>query len=184
MSIITLEEFKTYAGISSPNKDDEITALLGPSTEMIEGYLKYTFTSDDLASPAVSRLTETFLTAAFQQEYLLDEVDTFVANVTFAGIRGNTAPELTADDWFVDTRLGKVTIFYPIEETTYTCTVEYDVTKTPTESIKLAACMLVDYWLQKEFRSTMSQGGHAVSYVPVRTMPKHVENILNNYRTL
>lgn len=184
MSIITLEEYKTYAGISSPNKDAEITVLLEPATEMIEGYLKYTFTSDDMEAPVAVQKTETFLTSPFQQEYLLDEVDTTVANVSFAGIQGNSAPELTADDWFADTRLGKVTLFYPVDSAVFKCTVEYDVTKTPTESIKLAACMLVDYWNQKDFKSAIAQGGQSVTYTPVRTMPKHIENILNNYRTL
>ncbi|CAM0079017.1 head-tail adaptor [Vibrio phage D51] len=184
MSIITLEEFKVYASISSPNQDDRINALLEPATEMIEGYLKQTFTSEDLDTPVTASKTETFLTRPFEQEYLLDEVDTTIANVSLAGIRGNEAPELTADDWFPDTRLGKVTLFYPMTDTIFKITVEYDVTRSPTESIKLAACMLVDYWLQKDFNSAVAQGGQSVTYVPVRTLPKHIENILNNYRTM
>tara|TARA_Y100001956_G_C4122832_1_gene188431 strand:+ start:1930 stop:2484 length:555 start_codon:yes stop_codon:yes gene_type:complete len=184
MSIITLEEYKTYAGISSPNKDTEINVLLQPATEMIEGYLKYTFTSEDLNTPVPVRKTEVFLTSPFRQEYLLDEVDTTVANVSFEGIRGQGAPDITTEDWFADTRLGKITLFYPLESIIYKCTVEYDVTKTPTESIKLAACMLIDYWNQKDFKSAIAEGGQSVTYTPVRTMPRHIENILNNYRTM
>lgn len=182
-TIITLEEFKAYAGISSPNKDDQINPLLVPATEMVQNYLKIDFTSLDLDTPAVKRVTEKFLTTENQPEYLLDTYDTEVVSVVLEGLQGRQAPELTADDWFADTRIGKITLLFNPSDT-YFCVVEYDTTKSPTELVKLAACMLVDYWLQKDFNSAVAASGQSVTYTPVRVLPKHIENILNTYRTL
>ncbi len=183
MALITLEEFKAYAGINSPNRDDQINPLLEPSGEMIQGYLKIEFTSEDINTPIPERRTERFLTAELQPEYLLDEVDVDVLSVTLEGIRGAGAPELEEGDWFTDTRLGKITFFVDMTNCYY-CNVEYDSTRSLNEAIKLANCMLVNYWLQQDFNSAVAGAGQSVTYTPVRVLPKHIESILNIHRAL
>ncbi|CAM0005133.1 head-tail adaptor [Vibrio phage D239] len=183
MALITIDEFKTYAGINSPNKDEQINPLLEPATEMIQGYLKIEFTSEDISTPLPKRVVEKFLTDSLQQEYLLPDMDVDVLSVTLTGIQGRGAPELEDGDWFVDTRLGKLTFFVDMSSPYY-CDVEYDTTSSPTEAIKLATCMLVNYWLQQDFNSAIAGAGQSVTYTPVRVLPKHIENILNIHRIL
>lgn len=183
MALITLEEFKNYAGINSPNKDTAIEALLSPASEMVQGYLKYEFTSEDVNTPLPARKIERFLTSELQPEYLLDHVDVDVISVSLEGIRGAGAPELEEGDWFVDTRLGKITFFVDMYNRYY-CDVEYDTTSSLSEAVKLACCMLVNYWLQQDFNAAVAGAGQSVTYTPVRVLPKHIESILNIHRAL
>lgn len=183
-SIITLEEFKQYAGISSPNKDSQITPLLVPATEMIQAYLKIDFTSLDLTTIVPELKTETFITQESQAEYLLDTWDVEIVDVTLKGVgRYGQVRELVEGDWFADTTIGKITFFQELSEK-YLCTVQYNTAKNPNEVLKLAACMLTDYWIQQDFRTTTSNNGQSVTHTPVRVLPKHIESILNTYRIL
>lgn len=188
MSIVTLDEVKRYMKISSPNQDEALTALLEPATEVVEGYLKYKFTSDDVTTPVSEKRTEKFLLNPYQQDYLLDTTDTDVIYVSWSIPYQNIGssitvqlPEITDEDYFVDQCLGRITFFRTISQRTI-CEVEYNTAKTPTEGIKLATMMLISYWQEKEFNQTITNQGQSVTRTPVRTLPKHVESILNLYR--
>ena len=195
MAIITAAEYKTYATISSTNKDDRIAQLLEPVSLAVEAYLKYKFT-DDTTVFSNPKKTAIFPIHKFQQEYLLEETDVYVTFVqwqianpyigqgsSIVEIR-DQYQELLDNEWFVDTSMGKITFLRPIMQD-YFATVEYKTSKTVSEDIKLAALMLLDYWIDnKNFQQTVSSQGQSVSKVSTRNLPKHIEAILNPHRGL
>lgn len=189
MAFITLEEYKTYATISSPNQDNQITALLEPVSQTIEAYLGYTFTDD---STAVSnpRKRAVFMIQKFQQEYLLDETDTYISYVQWdvanpyigygSSIRQDVSESriLGDNEWFADVRIGKITFLRPISQD-YIATIEYKTTKTISEDIKLAALMLLDYWINKKnFNASIVNQGQSTTKVAMKNLPAHIEAII------
>ncbi|QKN88550.1 hypothetical protein vBValSX1_157 [Vibrio phage vB_ValS_X1] len=192
--LFSLEEYKEYAAIASPTQDAKIEQLMPAVASAIQTYLGYEFEEAPVADnngtfPFVTDVlvgaTETQVTSPHQQEYMLQDVDVVVTEVK---LRRTGAPEtenkvLGADDWFVDSRLGKLTVF-PTLDKSYIMTVTYDVDLIQASAdIKLAGFMLLDYWIdRKNFNKTVVSQGQSTTKVRLNNMPKHIENILNMYR--
>jgi len=183
MSIITLEEYKVYASINSPNLDDQITPLLEPATRVIEGYLGYTFLSDNVS--VIPKKTYRFRTNKLQQDYVLPDLNTNISFIRLIPLTPSideaNAIDLTDNDWFCEVDIGVISIFKPLM-TLFIAEAEYITSHTAAEDIKLAGLMLVDYWRNKDHQQSITNQGQSVVKAPIRNLPKHVESILAQHR--
>lgn len=191
MAIITLEEYKTWATINSPNQDSRLTPMIEAASIMVEKYLDYSFTIDGAGATVPVQKTKKFvLYHGFQDEFLLPDTDTtivsitpYIVNPTASSISQAELSPLEEEEYLIEEDIGLLRVFRKLYKG-WGLTVVYDTSKTPDEAIKMACCMLVDYWKDSDFKTNMTQGGMAVTQTPVRVLPKHIEAILNTYRKI
>lgn len=193
MAVITLDEYKAWATIKSPNQDDKLTPLVLAASEAVEAFLGYKFTTDDAGVDTPKRVTKKFpLAHAHQNEFLLPDTDTKILTVGVYSTNHyttiNSAVELLMADldeseYHIDEDIGVLQVFRRLYEG-WGIEVTYDTSKSPSEAVKLATCLLIDYWKDQDFNSTVTMGSGApsVTHVSTRVLPKHVEAILFMYR--
>lgn len=191
MAIITLDEYKTWATINSPNQDARLAPLVEAASVEIESYLDYKFTIDAQgATVPVQKTKRIVLYDESQFEFLLPDTDTtivsvtpFIVNPTASSIAMANLEPLTADEFLIEEDIGLLRVYRKLYRG-WGLDVVYDTSKTPDEAIKMACCMLIDYWKDSDYKTNITQGGMAVTQTPVRVLPKHIEAILNCYRRI
>lgn len=183
LNLITRNEYKAYAGISSPNQDTEIDAIIPKVSQLVKTYCRQTFVDnyDDPKSVQVNGgdsiiyLKETPIVSIQAVETSIDYGKTY-----------STLEEFT--DWVYDTenhgirslsRLG-----FPARlngyKITYTC--GYEVLP---DDLKLAVMDLVTYYRKNDgaVHSAKAPGTNSVQieYISTTTLPAHIRRVLDLY---
>ncbi|BAV81300.1 hypothetical protein [Vibrio phage VCPH] len=193
MAVITLDDYKAWATIKSPNQDTQLTPLVEAASAAVESFLGYKFTTDTSGVDTPKRVTKKYpLAHRFQDEFLLPDMDVSILTISVYSTNHYTTinpavellmADLDPSEYHVEEDIGLLKIFRRMYEG-WGIEVVYDTSKTPDEAVKLATCLLVDYWKDKDFNTTVTQGGQSVSHVSTRVLPKHIEAILNMYRQI
>lgn len=181
-ALITTDEYKEYAGISSTDFDDRIQGLVVKASELIKSYCSRKFIDN------YSKSTQEFLPIVeysnvdgyyYPEEFPLQSL----VSVEYSADYGQTYTPLT--NCFLD----KVrdAIYIPDEgregvnmfKITYTGGYQ----KTP-EDLKLACLDLVDYYYKSESTPRRSTTNNTIEYVMTSDMPSHIKRVLDLYRVL
>ena len=182
--LVTLAEYKNFAGINSTNFDTEVKALIPMISEYVKTYCNRTFVDyyDDSKVEVFSGGVPYFSLS----EFPLNSVD----SVEWSQDYGKTYTTLVEfEDYTVDTTTD---LIYPINKSIFPkYTNGYRITytggyeKLPSD-LKLAILSLVEYYLKNDMaiKSQRNQGSNTVQveYVTTTNLPSHIRRILDMYR--
>lgn len=183
---ISIDDYKVWADIKSPNQDSQINQLLEPACLVVQDYIGYTLTLDGNNDPTTpEKVFKYFFKHKNDTEILLPDMDTEISSVALF-VKGlpvgtSTLPTLTEDNFHID-ELASVLHLETNISSDWGVAVTYTYSNKLTDSIRLATYMLVDYWRNKDFQMVKLQGGQSVTSTPTRVLPKHIESILNASR--
>lgn len=178
--LITLAEYKAYAGITSPNQDAAIKNLIPKVSNLTKSYCRRSFI--DYVGDAK---TEVFNGGSF---LLLGEYPVLsVSSVEYSADKGKT---YTALEEFVDyvldiseQTISPVTTF-PYSVNGYKVTYTAGFEEIP-EDLKLAVMDLVTYYLKNDMavKSQRDAGSNTVQieYITKNTLPSHIARVFDLY---
>lgn len=190
-NLITLEDFKTYKGITSSENDSKISSIILYVSDIIKQFCARSFidyyTTDKIE----------FHGAKFNNTILLDEFPVLsITSVEYSSDGGNTLTELEEYiDYAVDYELGAITSMdsFPlgnnasIDFNNIKVTYKAGYSKVP-ESLKIATMDLVEYYREEEFTPRKAFQGMTIENLGFReggsAMPSHIARVLNLYRRI
>lgn len=180
--LITLAEYKAYAGLTNPNQDTAIKSIITKVSQLAKSYCRRAFV--DYVSDAKVDIFSggTFLVPT---EYPLLSV----SSVEYSTDYGKTYTTLTEfTDYAVD--LEENTIV-PISDTEFPrATNAYKITYTAgyeemPEDMKIAIMDLVTYYLKNDMavKSNRDAGSNTVQieYITKNTLPSHIARVFDLY---
>jgi hypothetical protein len=186
MALFTLEEYKSFASMTTTKEDTSITALLDPIQKIIEDYLGFTLGTDGI--------TQRFLTRQEKVSYVLDSTNLTVTQVTYrnTGALATTDPIVLTDaDYFVSD-LGILTILSPqtvattgiLDNGILEVTFDQDTDTIPSD-LKLAGMQLLRHYLKNDGgRESISINGQTVDFAAATGFPGYIRGILDLHRLL
>jgi hypothetical protein len=183
ISLITLSEYKNYVGITSPNQDTAISAIIPKVSELVKTICRRTFKDyiddskveyfdgGDVFNPAEAPVLQ-------------------IQSIEKSTDYGSTWTNLTEyTDWVFKKSTQQVVPVNPIRyfedlingyKITYTAGYE-----TLPEDLKLAVLDLVTYYLKNDaaVHSTKAPGTNSVQieYISTTNMPAHIKRVLDLY---
>lgn len=181
-SLITLQEYKTYAGITNPNSDAEISLLIPAISDLVKSYCKRTFV-DYVTTPKVEHFN------GASSSLMLSETPVIsVVSVEYSSDFGQSYRDLTEFvDWVEDD--GYIVSVnpagFPRQLRGYQVTYKAGYTQLPAE-LKLALLDLVTYYRRNDgaVHSPKAPGTNSVQieYISTTTLPAHIRRILDLHR--
>lgn len=164
MDFITLEEFKAFEGINSPNLDASIPFLISGVNKLLTNLLEL-----DNTTYITYKSNTLPLEIILPTEAASEDIDVTTADgVTLEGLTGRYGTYI-----FNNTYTGQVLFSYPPRFTS------------PPEDLKLAALMLIRFYRKDEYKNSQSGNGQSVSNVPtIYNIPRHVMSIISMYRPI
>ena len=181
--LITLQEYKAYAGITNPNSDTEINLLIPAISSLVKTYCKRTFV-DYVYEPK----SQVFNGAA--GTLLLEEGPvTDVLSVEYSSDYGQTYVELTEFvDWVADQDyiVSVNPAGFPRALRGYRVTYNAGYAIIPLD-LQLAVLDLVTYYIKNDgaIHSTKAPGTNAVQieYITTTSLPAHIRRVLDLHRS-
>ena len=183
LNLITKAEYKAYAGITSPNQDSEIDAIIPKVSQLVKTYCRQSFIDNfDEAKVEYNNGGDVVI-------YLKEHPVVAIAGVEYSSNYGQSYSSLVEyTDWVYDPTV------YGIRSTSqngfaqaingyrvsYTCGYE-----SLPEDLKLAVMDLVTYYRKNDgaVHSSKAPGTNSVQieYVSTTTLPAHIRRILDLY---
>lgn len=183
MDLITLEEYKAYVGISSPNQDDAINAIIPKVSKFVKTYCRRTF-----VDWVDEQKTEYFNGGEY---FTLTEfpVINIISVDTSSDYGQNYTSLVEYTDWVLDRSteqikpIGPLGLFTPLING-YKVTYVAGYEELP-EDLKLAVMDLVTYYLKNDaaVHSTKAPGTNSVQieYISTTNLPAHIKRVLDLY---
>lgn len=184
--LVTLAEYKAYAGISSTNQDAAISAIIPKVSQLVKTYCRRTFVDyvNDAKTEVQSGGNGSKL---FLKEYPLIQFDSLEHSTDY-GATYTTLVEYT--DYVVDQEDGSIAVVgssntvFPKYINGYKLTY-YAGYETLPEDLKLAVLDLVTYYLKNDMsvHSPKAPGTNSVQieYITTTSLPAHIRRVLDLY---
>lgn len=182
MDLITISEYKAYAGITSTNSDTAIKNLIPKVSQLAKSYCRRSFV--DYVNDAKTEVFDGGLYLLLG-EYPILSVSSVEASVDY-GKTYTPLVEFTdytisnADQVILPITLPSFTIIPNGYKVTYTA--GYEVIP---EDLKLAVMDLVTYYLRNDMavKSQRDSGSNTVQieYITKNTLPSHIARVLDLY---
>jgi hypothetical protein len=189
LPLVTLAEYKAYAGIASANQDAEIASIIPAASELIKSICQRGF--NDWVDTAKVETFNGGYPKLFLDEYPILSISSVETSTDY----GSTYTELVEfTDYVVDNednsiiRIGRDRRGLPLEFPRYTN--GYRVTyyagfETLPTDLRIAALDLVSYYLKHEgsIHSPKAPGSNTIQieYVTKTQLPAHISRILDLY---
>jgi len=176
MSIITLEEYKTYAGILNPNQDSTLTPIVAFVNDLIP----------KVCGISIGEVTKTDYPVTLIWDSILFKEHP-VNNITSLSIKTTgqvidpTTYELNTEEGCLDILEEPITL--PRTKNSLVCTYTYGFITAP-DALVQAAHELVQYYAKREFNKSRNQAGEGATYATAKGIPPHVMAGLNLYRVI
>lgn len=162
MDIITLSDYKTFANITSPNQDSQLSPLVAFVNQFVSDYLGITNSFDEylentniLLLPSTQSVLSISGSVYIDNEYYEDLAITDFIQVGFKII-------------FTKSITGKITIMLS--------------DKTINNAIKEACNLLVKHYHKEEYKPNVQSGQEQVQYSEPKSLPIYIKNMLDLYR--
>jgi hypothetical protein len=182
-NLVTLAEYKAYAGITSTNQDAEINAIIPKASQLVKSICRRTFV--DYVNDSKEEVYAGGWEKLFLKEYPILSITSVEASVDY----GATYTELVEfTDYVVDQEDGTIKCIYAAEFPK--CVNGYKVTYTAgyeslPEDLKLAVLDLVTYYLKNDMsvHSPKAPGTNSVQveYITTANLPAHIRRVLYLY---
>ena len=181
--LITLAEYKAYAGISSDTQDTAIKSIIPKASALAKSICRRTFV--DYVNDAK---TDVFASGA-DRVYLKEFPVLAISGVEYSADYGVTYTALTEfTDYVVDLENGLV--HFPLWESVPQLLNAYKITYTAgfeavPEDLKVAVMDLVKYYLKQDsaVKSQRDAGSNTVQieYITKNTLPSHIQRVFEIY---
>ena len=176
MAILTLADFKTYAGINSPNDDTKHQLFVDSANKYVESYCNRKFADTNETDR---------ITYEGEDVIILPHVpiNSFTSITTVS-----TGATIPSSAYIVDAKKGYIHILEPnlFSKTKFDTMLVYSHGMiTPPEDLKLATYEIATYYLKREFNSNKRAANESMDTpaMPVsQLIPPHIRTILENYR--
>lgn len=186
LPLITRAEYKAYVGITSPNSDTVIDALIPKVSELVKNYCRRTFI--DYVNDAKVETTS----GGYGENLLLAEYPVIsVTSVGWSEDYGQNYTDLVEfTDYVVEVEKGYIVALSASGEWDK-CLNGYQVTytagyETLPEDLKLAVMDLVTYYIKNDasVHSPKAPGTNSVQieYITSSAFPAHIKRVLDLYR--
>jgi len=193
LNLITISEYKTYAGIKSTNYDAEIVKLIPRVSQFAKNYCNRTFV-DYVDSDKVE-----YFNGGTSKFLLAENPVISVSSVGYSTDFGQTYTNLTEyKDWILDnnaicslntnavTSLITVNRGFPETIRGYRVTYRAGYDDVPPD-VALAIMDLVTYYRKNDMsvHSTKAPGTNSVQieYISTTSLPAHIKRVLDMYRS-
>lgn len=186
LPLITRAEYKAYVGITSPNSDTVIDALIPKVSELVKNYCRRTFI--DYVNDAKVETTS----GGYGENLLLTEYPVIsVTSVGWSEDYGQNYTDLVEfTDYVVEVEKGYIVALSASGEWDK-CLNGYQVTytagyETLPEDLKLAVMDLVTYYIKNDasVHSPKAPGTNSVQieYITSSAFPAHIKRVLDLYK--
>lgn len=179
MSIITLDEYKTYAGISNPAGDDKLQMLVDYANSLISEYCATSFESRSEVDKRQS-ITGTEVVLDHAPVLSVDEVRIMQGR--------NVLSVIDPLDIYLEPEQGIFTITSGITFPSTALNISVDYTHGYSEvphTVKVSAYELVTHLSKREFNKSRNLGnGETAAYSDPTILPPHIRTGLDLYRVL
>lgn len=182
-ALVTLQQYKDYEGISSPNNDTEISSIIPRVSQLVKNYCRRTFI--DYYDEATTEMFAGGDDILYLSEAPLVSIQSFEYSSDF----GKTYTSLVEyTDWVYDSvRQGIVPITvaeFPSYVNGYKVTYTGGYEFVP-EDLQIAVLDLVTYYRQNDaaVHSPKAPGTNSVQieYISTTNLPAHIKRILDLY---
>lgn len=184
--LVTLAEYKAYAGIISTNQDAAISAIIPKVSQLVKTYCRRTFV--DYVNDAYTEVQSGGRgSKLYLKEYPLIQFDSLEHSTDY-GATYTTLVEYT--DYVVDQEDGSIAVVgssntvFPKYINGYKLTY-YAGYETLPEDLKLAVLDLVTYYLKNDMsvHSPKAPGTNSVQieYITTTSLPAHIRRVLDLY---
>lgn len=193
LDLVTLDEYKIYAGINSTNQDTVITALIPQVSSLVKTICRRTFV--DYVDDAK---TEVFSGGSTNSKYYMQEYPVIsVSSVEYSADYGQTYDSLVEfTDYVVDLEDDSLVALPYTEDPSTTAVFTkaingYKVSyyagyEVLPEDLKIAILDLVTYYLKNDgsVHSPKAPGTNSVQieYITTTALPAHIARVLNIYK--
>jgi len=181
-TLITLDDYKEYAGITSIDFDDKLQSIVTRISELVKTYCGRKFIdSYNKATQQFTNLVEysnvdgTFYPTEFPLQSLVSVEYSIDLGETYTTLAG-CAIDKSRDAIYIPEEGREGINMFKI---TYTGGYQ----KTP-EDLKLACLDLVDYYYKNEAVPRRTTMNNTVEYITSADMPSHIKRVLDLYRVL
>lgn len=182
-NLVTLAEYKAYAGITSTNQDAEINAIIPKASQLVKTICHRTFV--DYVNDNKEEVFSGGWSKLFLKEYPVLSIGSVEASVDY----GASYVELVEfTDYVLDLEDGAITCIYATEFPKYvngykvTYTAGYE---TLPEDLKVAVLDLVTYYMKNDMavHSPKAPGTNSVQveYITTANLPAHIRRVLYLY---
>lgn len=183
-NLVTLAEYKAYAGINQPNDDDTIEALIPKVSSLVKTYCRNSFI-DYVDDPK----TETF-NGGHDRLLLREGPVISISSMEMSEDYGNTYTELVEfTDFALDYENNCVVPisaeYFPRLVNGYKVSYKAGYTAMP-DDLKLGVMDLLTYYIKNDMavHSPKSPGTNSVQieYITTSALPAHIKRVLDFYK--
>lgn len=181
-TLITLDEYKEYAAITSIDFDDKLQSIVNRVSELVKVYCGRKFIDNyNKATQSFTNIQEYsnidgyFYPMEFPVHSLVSVEYSVDLGVTYSILTGCALDKSKDAIYIPDEAREGINMF----RITYTGGFQ----KTP-EDLKLACLDLVEYYYKSEAVPRRSTMNNTVEYVTTADMPSHIKRVLDLYRVL
>lgn len=181
-NLVTLAEYKAYAGITSTNQDAEINSIIPKASQLVKTICRRSFVD------YVNDSKEEIYSGGWDKLYLKEYPILNILSVEYSTDYGKTYNELVEfEDYVLDYEDGTIAAIYPpfpkyINGYKVTYTAGYE---TLPEDLKIAVMDLVTYYIKNDMsvHSPKAPGTNSVQieYITTANLPAHIRRVLYLY---
>lgn len=165
MEFVTVEEFKTFEGLKSPEGDAQLSFIISGVNSLISSILGVDNLNDYVNKTSIKPIQILLSTDAKASDITVTNEDGDILE-GLIGVKG----VYTLNNDFV----GVVNFEVP-----------NPLGATIPSDLKMAAIYLVKYFRSNEYKASMSGAGQSVTFVSLSSnIPKHVMSVLSLYRPI
>lgn len=169
MEIITVEDYRKFADLKQPTVSSQITMQIASANVLITSAMGY--------SNVVSDNEDILYAKPARTKYFLSSPSASKITSATHSTLGNVMSSLTL-------RKGGIVLAAP-GMSAGDLIIEYEdggMTTIP-DDLKLAACMLVEFWNKQGYRESRTFGGETVQFNTRKSgIPEHIRTIIELYR--
>lgn len=180
MSLFVLQDFKTYKGISSTDRDAQTSPIVDAVNSLVESYCNRKFTE------YVSVPKEEFFDGSDSFVYLEEFPVIEIVSVETSADAGQTYSEFL--EYYLDSEVGLLETVNskPFVNTNFprrSLKVSYKAgySEIP-KDLQLACLDLVEYYLEEQYTPRKALGSDQIYFSDTRNLPPHVKRVFDLYR--
>jgi hypothetical protein len=172
MSIIGLEDYKSYAGINSPNKDEKLQYVVDFVNEYIPRFCNTSFLPEVILGRKITCING--------EEFVVPHAPL----ISVEEIRVLGEP-VSVDSYIVSLEEGSVEALKRFSPERFAIEIDYThgYSSVPADII-LAGLEFTTYLSMREFSNSKSMGGESIDFGKQELIPPHIRLALSMYKVL
>lgn len=184
-NLVTMTEYKDYAGITSSEQDTKIKNLIIYVSDFVKKYCGRTFI-DNYSAGEYTNITE-YWSGGSEYYYTKEFPVRALDSVSLSLDLGTTYTALTVGiDYALDMEKDRIYIPGAVDNVyvnAYKIVYTGGYATTP-DSLKVAVLDLIQYYLKGESTPRKTSGSISIEYIRSSDLPYHIKRVLDLYRVI